>query len=161
MENKLGVSDVKLFDIERKIVNFKFNLLDEYITFNKNIFEFEYLLELHKFLFSDLYFDKDLEIRNLDEIEINIIETILIFIEDICLNNNNNRINELLNLMYKLWEIQPFQNGNTRTLIAYLYIINKAFLLNINIDLNSEISNKTTFFDLNKTVNQNRLTKTK
>ena len=33
--------------------------------------------------------------------------------------------------------------------------------LNMNIDLNMEISNKTTFFDLNKFVNQNRLTKTK
>lgn len=160
MENKLGISDGKLFDIERKLVNFKFNLLDEYITFNKNIFDFEYIVELHNFLFSDLYFDKDLEIRDFDKIEINTIETILIFIEDICLNNSD-RISELLNLIYKLWDIQPFQNGNTRTLIAYLYILNKAFLLNMNIDLNSEISNKTTFFNLNKTVNQNRLTKTK
>lgn len=160
MENKLGVSDAKLFDIERKLVNFKFNLLDEYITFNKNIFDFEYLIELHKFLFSNLYFDKNIEIRNFDKIEINTIETILVFIEDICLNNRD-RINELLSLIYKLWEMQPFQNGNTRTLIAYLYILNKAFLLNMNIDLNNEISNKTTFINLNELVNQNRLTKTK
>ena len=88
------------------------------------------------------------------------IETILVFIEDICLNNRD-RLNELLNLTYKLWEIQPFQNGNTRTLIAYLYILNRAFLLNMNIDLNSEISNKTTFLNLNELVNQNRLTKSK
>ena len=160
MENKLGVSDYKLFDIERKLVNFKFNLLDEYITFNENIFEFQYLMELHKFLFSDLYFDKKLEIRNFDKVEINIIETILVFIENICINNRD-RIDELLSLIYKLWEMQPFQNGNTRTLIAYLYILNKAFLLNMNIDLNQEISNKTTFFELNELVNQNRLTKIK
>ena len=160
MENKLGVSNSKLFDIERKIVNFKLNLLDEYITFNKNIFEFQYLIELHKFLFSDLYFDKNLEIRNFDEVEINNIETILVFIENACINNRE-RIDELLSLIYKLWEIQPFQNGNTRTLIAYLYILNKAFLLNMNIELNSEISNKTTFFELSESVNQNRLTKIK
>lgn len=160
MENKLGVSNSKLFDIERKIVNFKLNLLDEYITFNKNIFEFQYLIELHKFLFSDLYFDKNLAIRNFDEVEINNIETILVFIENVCINNRD-RIDELLSLIYKLWEMQPFQNGNTRTLIAYLYILNKAFLLNMNIELNSEISNKTTFFELSESVNQNRLTKTK
>ena len=160
MENKLGISDAKLFDIERKLVNFKFNLLDEYITFNKNIFELDYLMELHKFLFSDLYFDKDLEIRNLDKIEMNTIETVFVFIEYVCLNNRE-KTDEILNLVYKLWELQPFQNGNTRTLIAYLYILNKAFLLNMNIDLNSEISNKTTFFELKQLVNQNRLTKVK
>ena len=157
MENKLGLSDAKLFDIERKLVNFKFNLLDEYITFNKNIFELGYLMELHKFLFADLYFDKNLEIRNFDKIEINNIETILVFIENVCINNRE-RIDELLSLIYKLWEMQPFQNGNTRTLLAYLYILNKAFLLNLDIDLNQEISNKTTFFELNNAVNQNRLT---
>ena len=160
MENKLGVSEAKLFDLERKLVNFKFNLLDEYITFNKNLFELDYLIELHKFLFSDLYFDKDIEIRNFDKIEINNIETILIFIENVCINSRD-RVDELLSLIYKLWEMQPFQNGNTRTLIAYLYILNKAFLLNIDVDLNKEISNKITFFELNNTVNQNRLTKTK
>ena len=51
MENKIGLSEFKLKEVERKIVNLKFNLLDEYFTFNSNIFELDFLKNLHNFYF--------------------------------------------------------------------------------------------------------------
>lgn len=158
MENKLGLSEGKLFSVERKIVNLKMNLLDEYFTFNKNIFKLDYLDELHKFLFSDLYYDYQLEMRNFAIVEEQYIKLMLEVIKDFCINNPQ-KIEKILEPIENIWDLQPFYNGNTRTFLAYLSILNKAFLLDLDMDLNKEIESNPKMFRKENFVNQKRLTK--
>ena len=161
MKNKLGVSYTKLIQIETEIVNLKLNLLDEYFTFNENIFSLKYLRKLHKFLFSDLYENIDVETRELNDIEKDYIRDILISLENICIKEPI-EIDKILQMILKLWDFQIFKDGNTRTMLAYLKVINRAFLLNLDIDLNSVISNQDRDnFKKEKYVNQKRLTKSK
>ena len=161
MKNKLGVSYTKLIQIETEIVNLKLNLLDEYFTFNENIFSLKYLRKLHKFLFSDLYENIDVETRELNDIEKDYIRDILISLENICIKEPI-EIDKILQIILKLWNFQIFKDGNTRTMLAYLKVINRAFLLNLDIDLNSVISNQDRDnFKKEKYVNQKRLTKSK
>ena len=161
MKNKLGVSYTKLIQIETEIVNLKLNLLDEYFTFNENIFSLKYLRKLHKFLFSDLYENIDVETRELNDIEKDYIRDILISLENICIKEPI-EIDKVLQMILKLWDFQIFKDGNTRTMLAYLKVINRAFLLNLDIDLNSVISNQDRDnFKKEKYVNQKRLTKSK
>lgn len=161
MKNKLGVSYTKLIQIETEIVNLKLNLLDEYFTFNENIFSLKYLRKLHKFLFSDLYENIDVETRELNDIEKDYIRDILISLENICIKEPI-EIDKILQMILKLWDFQIFKDGNTRTMLAYLKVINRAFLLNLDIDLNSVISNQDSDnFKKEKYVNQKRLTKSK
>ena len=69
-------------------------------------------------------------------------------------------IEPVLNIIQDIWFLQPFVDGNTRTLIAYLIILNKTFDLGLNIiDLNKEIESGVSTFNLNNFVNQKRLTK--
>lgn len=159
MKNKLGLNEYKLLDIERKIVNTKLNLLDEYFTFNELKFDFEYIKQLHNFLFCEFYYEEDLGTRIIDEEEIKLINNYLNEINYICINKSNS--DEVLNIIKKVWYLQPFIVGNTRTLIAYLKILDSAFLLNLNINVNIEIENNPTIFNTWKTVNQKRLTKVK
>lgn len=161
MKNKLGVSYTKLIQIETEIVNLKLNLLDEYFTFNENIFSLKYLRKLHKFLFSDLYENIDVETRELNDIEKDYIQDVLISLENICIKEPI-EIDKVLQIILKLWDFQIFKDGNTRTMLAYLKVINRAFLLDLDIDLNSVISNQDSDnFKKEKYVNQKRLTKSK
>ena len=161
MKNKLGVSYTKLIQIETEIVNLKLNLLDENFTFDANLFSLKYLRKLHKFLFSDLYENIDVETRELNDIEKDYIRDILISLENICIKEPI-EIDKVLQMILKLWDFQIFKDGNTRTMLAYLKVINRAFLLNLDIDLNSVISNQDRDnFKKEKYVNQKRLTKSK
>ncbi len=158
MDNKLGINSYRFENIERKIINTKLALLDEYFTFNNDKFNFEYLEKLNNFLFCDLY--DELGVRGLSEIEKVVLETILERINYICVNNPDNK-EGILNLIKKIWYIQPFKVGNTRTLFAYLKIINLAFLIDLNVDINMEIGGNLNIFNIENFVNQKRLTKTK
>ena len=155
MNNKLGLSDFKIIDVEKKIVNLKLNLIDEYFTFNESELNFIYLEKLNKFLFSDIYESK--EINN--DVK-NIINKYLGIITDMLMEDKEN-ITSVLDIIKNIWFLQPFVGGNTRTLIAYLIILNKAFDLGLYIDLNKEIESGVNTFDLNNFVNQKRLTKQK
>ena len=57
MANKLGIDEYKLEKIEKELVKSKLNLLDFNFTFNLSNFDFAYLISLHNFLFSEIYFD--------------------------------------------------------------------------------------------------------
>ena len=159
MDNKLGVSALKLNNIERKIVNIKLNLIDEYINFGRNKFDFEYLKQLNNFLFSDFYFEQELGTRYMSLKEKILVEELLIKIIENCLSNKD--IEEILEIIEHLWHLQLFTVGNTRTLYAYLKVINSAFLLGLNIDCNKEIKSSPKIFELKNFVNQKRLTKIK
>ena len=155
MDNKLGLNGFQIIDVEKKLVNSKLHLLDEYFTFNENEFNFNYLEKINKFLFSDLY-----ENTEVNEDVKNIINKYLGIITDMLLEGKEN-INSVLDVIKDIWFLQPFADGNTRTLIAYLIILNKVFELELNIDLNREIESGVNEFDINNFVNQKRLTKQK
>ena len=155
MNNKLGLSDFKIIDVEKKIVNLKLNLIDEYFTFNERELNFNYLEKINKFLFSDIY--ESIEVK--EDVK-NIINKYLGIITDMLMEDKEN-ITSVLDIIKNIWFLQPFVGGNTRTLIAYLIILNKAFDLGLHIDLNKEIESGVNTFDLNNFVNQKRLTKIK
>lgn len=160
MKNKLGIDAYKLLDIEKEIVSIKLNLLDDRFTFNKDNLDLDYLIELHKFLFGEFYYEEDLGLRLLTEKELKIIKCKLNKILEICINNPND-IESIILLIEEIWHLQPFILGNTRTMIAYLKIIDKCFLLNQNVNVNVDITSKFSIFKEVCNVNQKRLTKVK
>ena len=157
MRNKLGVSMSKLSYIEREIVNKKLNIIDEYVMFECKKFDFQYLKSLNDFLFSDFYFSEDLGTRRIEEKEKAVIDKCLSIIEEECLSNKD--VKKILKLIQYLWHLQPFAVGNTRTFYAYLKVLNSAFLLDLDIDVNKEIISDSAIFEYENFVNQNRLTK--
>lgn len=158
MENKLGVNEYKLLDIEKKIINLKLNLLDVTYTFNKSTFDFEYLIRLNAYLFSDLYYEKDFGIRYLSKEEICTIEEYLKNITHIWINNPTD-FDSILNYIESIWDLQPFVVGNTRTMVAYLKMIDICFLLNYNVNVNANIESNPGLFKSICEVNQKGLTK--
>lgn len=160
MKNKLGINEFRLNEIERKIVNLKLNMLDETFTFNKKELNLDYLISLNKFLFNDFYCGDESVIRNLSANEVEIINKYLKNIIIVCVNDPEN-IEIILSLIEEIWHLQPFIVGNTRTLIAYLKILSKCFLLEIEVNVNKEITSKPDMFNLNNFVNRKGLTKVK
>lgn len=160
MRNKLGLSNEKLLLVEKRIVRTKLNLLDEEFLFNNDIFSLEYIKEIHLFLFSDLYYGEELGLRTLTLEELKYIEVLLNSIKEICINKYS-CVEIIMESLVKLWELQVFKDGNTRTLLGYLSILNKAFILNLNIDLNKEIKSRPSELSNNTFVNQKQLTKAK
>ena len=155
--NKLGINEYKLRDIERKIVNLKLNLLDYYFTFNLEKYDLNYLLRLHLFLFGDIYYEEDLSLRKLEQVEIDLINDYMSKIQ--VLSNDPYNINIIIDLISEIYTLHPFKNGNTRTLYAFLKIINEEYLLGLDIDVNKDIKSGLTTFNINQFVNQKRLTK--
>jgi len=138
MDNKLGLIDDKLFEVEKKLINTKLNILDEYFTFNEKKLDLNYLNKINNFLFADIYSEEDIGFRYITENEKKLINKYLDEIIHICIIKKQ-EIDNLFNLLEKIWDLQPFKIGNTRTLLAYLKILNHAFLLDLNIDINLEI----------------------
>lgn len=157
MSNKIGVNEYRLREIEREIVNVKLNLLNETFTFNEGEFNLDYLKKLNDFLFQDFYNSDELGLRNLSELEVMTIEFHLKSITSICKNDFNN-IKDILSIIGEIGNLQPFLVGNTRTLIAFIKVLNGAFLLGLDVDVNKEITNNPNNFRLNNFVNQKRLT---
>lgn len=160
MHNKIGINEYRLRDIEKEIVNLKLSILDDRFTFNENEFNLSYLIKLNNFLFNDFYFDNAKGTRNLEEKEIINIESTLKLITKNCISNPED-IQQTLCLIEKIWNLQPFVVGNTRTMIAFLKVLNEAFLLDLDIDINKEIDSNYDMFKLNNIVNQKRLTMNK
>ena len=144
--------------IEKKIVQTKIEVLDEWFTFNCEKLDFKYLKKLHEFLFSEFYYTEDLGTRNLNCNEEKQIDEYLNKIIKICIFNPSD-VDLILKLLYSIWNLQPFIVGNTRTVIAYLKVINACFLLNLDIDANMNIENNPRIFKKENFVNQKRLTK--
>ena len=160
MSNKIGLKEYKLREVEKEIVNKKLNLIDETFTFNENKFSLKYLEKLNEFLFADFYFNNELEKRKLSDQELSSIELRLENIVKTCLNEKDNIESILEDIIY-IWHLQPFIVGNTRTLVAFLKVLKHAFLLDIEVDVNIDISNNPEIFKIGSVVNQKGLTKSK
>lgn len=132
-------------DVEKKLINFKLNLLDETYTFNCDLFSVNYLISLHKFLFQDIYEHDYLGLITINDVEYDYLEILLKDLETLCRNKD---IDKILNMIEAIWHYQPFIIGNTRTMIAYLKIINECFLLDIPVDVNSSIESSPKMFKL-------------
>lgn len=131
--NKLGISDEKLEVVQRKLINCKLNLIDEEFTFNKEKMDAEYLLRLNEFLFGDFYDDigyRGPEYRSMAD-------SYLYAINEFCADKDIENMKERL---YGLWSYQPLKDGNTRTFIALLKILNEGYNLGLDVDVNEEIS---------------------
>ncbi len=132
MKNKLGIDDKFILEkIELEIVKTKIQLLDYNFTFNKNGFGFDYLIELHKYLFNDIYYFDNSDIRKSIDDKIkqhinNLMKQLLVLTP-----NEEEKINCILD---ELWQIQIFNNGNTRTLLAFYKVF--ISILNIDLDIN-------------------------
>ena len=55
MQNKLGLNELDVLDLEEALVSYKTSLLNEKISFNQTDFNLDYLIKLNEFLFGDLY----------------------------------------------------------------------------------------------------------
>jgi len=160
MNNKLGINEERMNKIEKELVKMKLNFLDEYFTFNNQELNFNFLKCLHDFLFCDFYYKKDLNVRKMSFQEEKLINIYLRKIINICITKPQD-IDNILQIVCSIWEMQPFIIGNTRTLIAYLKIINSGYLLGLDIDINKNIESNPSMFKKENFVNQKQLTKVK
>lgn len=160
MRNKLGISDFQTQNIEKKIIQKKLEVLDEWFTFDCKKLDFEYLKKLHEFLFCEFYYEEDLGTRVMEENEGNIIDNYLNELINSCITDSKDN-DHIFNIISEIWNLQPFIVGNTRTLIAYLKVINCCFLLGLDIDANMNIESSPKIFQKENFVNQGRLTKIK
>ena len=139
MENKLGIYNSNtLHEAQRKIIKTKLSVLDETFTFNLREFDFEYLVRMHKYLFCDFYsfkFDSALDFPK-DIYED--MEEIMKSIRLLCIYSPEDK-NTLIELLYQLWEMQAFTDGNTRTILGFFKVLNHAFNLGFNIDVTREM----------------------
>lgn len=151
IENKLGVrSYEQLAQIEKEIISVKVKLLDDKITFNMDDLNLEFLVRVHKFLFSDIYEDKYLKIRKMSEEEYKEID--LIFKQLIRLGVYGAEINLKLleSLFIKLWKYQLFYDGNTRTILAFLKLYIEYYRLPIEYNYDLKIESGPKVFKLKR-----------
>lgn len=137
MKNNLGITNnEKIEKIEYYLFNIKYHLIDYSFTFNEdNLFSIQYLEKLHFFLFGDIYSKEICEIRNKELI--NEADNILNKIKDAVLYND---VEELCNQIFKLWELQLFPDGNTRTILCLLKVASKYYDFNISYDFNKDVT---------------------
>lgn len=74
-------------------------------------------------------------------------------IED--LDNIDELIRKILNFAGTLWLVQPFYDGNTRTIVRFITLVLRRFNYKINSDLNSNII--PIFYDENETCNDKKV----
>ena len=145
IENKLGIRNYsQLEKVEREIITAKIKLLDDYITFNMDTLNLEFLMRIHHFLFEDIYDKKDLEMRNISDYEQKELNRIFDLLMDLGLQGVNIDIKLTERLFKRLWYLQLFGDGNTRTLLAFLklYIEYYRLPLQCNIDIDIKSSEK-------------------
>lgn len=142
--NKLNIKDNELLkQAESDIVTVR---IHEVIKGGYYEASEEYLKELHKYLFSDVYpfagNYRDIQIykeeRVLARLSVdyshpndieNKIKKLLEYINNTNLNelNNEERINYITNVLTTLWQIHPFREGNTRTSLVYMRQLLKSY----------------------------------
>ena len=118
-KNQLGITNFEtLEEAERKIVSDKQQKINSSMTFGENWLNLRYLEKLHCYLFGDIYEKEDLKIRTVYERED--LEKINAFLFQI--NQKELTEQEEKVAFQKLWDLQLFKDGNTRTLISYFKV---------------------------------------
>ncbi|MBE6138270.1 MAG: hypothetical protein E7173_00815 [Firmicutes bacterium] len=142
--NKLGIINYeRLEQIENKIVSVKIELLDENSNFNMTDLNLEFLIRIHKFLFGDIYYDDYLAPRTLNPDEFEKVHSIFELLVQIGAFRQNLEL--IPELFIRLWEMQIFRDGNTRTLYAFLKIYVAGYQLPIEYKKDLNISSGKSF----------------
>ncbi len=114
INNKVGLDDDALIDIEEKIFEFKSKILDNRFTFNQEYFGIIYLLRLHEFLFGDLYdYAGKMSERYKDSDKGHFEKEIKTIVSLIGSKSDVTHIADLIN---DLIDEQIFDDGNSRTI---------------------------------------------
>lgn len=121
--NRLQITNpLVLKEQETKIIKEKFKGLNKSLLFGEQTLELNYLKKLHLFLFEDIYYHSELSFRSeyskKDLQNINGLLQNIIFLAE----EKNLDICYLKEIMYNLWSLQLFGDGNNRTLWAYLKV---------------------------------------
>jgi len=134
MQSRLGIlNSEKLAEVESSLIRNKIELLSYDFTFDKEDYDFDFLIQIHKYLFADIYI---LENNNLQEyIDENIVEIINRLMHRLTEKGIDLTFDEeTLEIFDEIWRMQIFKDGNTRTLIAFLKIYVSAFMLDKYVD---------------------------
>lgn len=134
MQNKLGILDDRTLEqIEELLIKNKIMMLNYEFTFNESEYNFNFLVKIHEYLFASIY---DFDNHHLNSyVDDNIINEVNKLLRMLSLKGIIGEFDhESLEILYLLWQMQIFINGNTRTLIAFLKIYISAFRLESFID---------------------------
>lgn len=155
MENKIGINNEKILEIENKIVELKLKLLDKDFNFNKNKIDFEYLVELNKFLYGDIYNEKDLINSNIDKNRIMVISFTLDKVCKCFIDYKSNE-DEIKSLLKRVMDLKPFTKGNQNTVMGLFYILSSLYLVNFNTEekINTSNEKNNTLKDETNTLNE-------
>jgi len=149
--NKLNIKKQERLDQYEALM---FKLAFENLRRNPpNVINASDILNIHKLLFSEVYewagnirsiniekqeavlnglsvnyFDKKLILKELNKLNN----------EMAILKNDNLFIKNISRLISKMWQIHPFREGNTRTVVVFLYL----YLRNFNLEINFELLEK-------------------
>lgn len=162
-KNKLGISNYGVLEsVEKHIVSAKIQVLDNYITFNKDKLDLELLNSIHRFLFEDIYYEEDIRLRKIDNYDLKSINYVFELLNKLGLQGQNIDVHLISEIFKYLWDCQLFYDGNTRTLIAFLKLYIKYYQLPIEYDFNKDIHSCRSIFDVenfNKKSNMNSVNK--
>lgn len=135
-DNKLGITNLSVLkQAESDIVTTKIKMLFKRMPYMPSLL---YLLDLHKFLFEDVYTfagkirvnsvykEEDILLR--DSVKYSLPENILTDLEKVFNRINTTKIEDLssdefinftVNMLVDIWKIHPFREGNTRTSLVF------------------------------------------
>ena len=114
MENKLGLSQDRMEDIENKLYELKSSLLDLDVSFNTNGFDIIYLMRLHEFLFGDLYYNAGKLSSRYEEDDKYLFDNVIQ--EAIDLIKAEEDPEAISSVVNELIDYQIFDDGNSRTI---------------------------------------------
>ena len=139
MDNNLGIyGEFEIREMEYKLFNLKYHLVNQEFTFKENdIFSINYLEKLHIFLFSDMYGEEKTKVKDtLDEETRNEVNKLLQKLRDCSTFYDPKTFSEII---YNIWQYQIFYDGNTRTLLCFIKVISQIYNLNIEYDFEQNI----------------------
>lgn len=136
INNNLGIRNLsQLKEIEYYLFNTKYHLIDDSFTFGEtSLFTTDYLEKMHFFLFNDIYGKEMCEISNKQGIkEAN---EILANIEEMISYRDMELVGDEI---YKLWSLQLFRDGNTRTILCFLKVASIYYNFKMTYDFTKDI----------------------
>lgn len=142
--NGIGVDKENVEILLKKLIREKLEFLDEYSTFNCDKYDSKYLLKLNKFLFGDIYDNLNYRFEEYRKM----VDNYLSIIINECIGNKN--LDVIFSNLESIWHIQPFEVGNTRTIVAFIKVINQSFLLGLDMNLDTNIHRNMNFRELIK-----------
>lgn len=118
MENKLGLSDYEIEELEQKLVEVKLSLINYKFTFNTDSYGIDYLTRLHDFLFGDIYYDTNRISNRYEESDAELFDGKIKNITSL-IQSRNADFELITTLIQELIDDQIFDDGNSRTISVF------------------------------------------